>query len=79
MLFRYRCRNYPDLLAEEESQRWRTILPRETIGRAKRMEGSRVKDKLMKLSIEKRNDANPQQALLLEQLSQYIRALCAES
>ena len=27
---------------------------------------------------EKRNDENPQQALLLEQISQYIKALCAE-
>ena len=41
------------------------------------MEVSRVMQ-ANEIIFEKRNDANPQQALLLEQISQYIKALCAE-
>lgn len=76
MLFRYRCRNYPDLLAEVESQRWRQycrekLLEEQADGRTRLGQANET-------IIEKMNDANPQQALLLEQLSQYISALCKE-
>jgi exodeoxyribonuclease I len=76
MLFRYRCRNYPDLLTEEESQQWRKYC-REKLLEEPRDGISRVMQ-ANEIIFEKRNDANPQQALLLEQISQYIKALCAE-
>ena len=76
MLFRYRCRNYPDLLTEVESQQWRSycrtkLLAEQADGKSRLLQANETIS-------EKMNDANPQQELLLEQLSQYISSLCEE-
>ncbi len=76
MLFRYRCRNYPDLLTEEESQQWRNYCR----GKLSEEQADGI-SRLMQVNetiSEKMNDANPQQVLLLEQLSQYISSLCED-
>ncbi len=74
MLFRYRCRNYPDHLSAEESHKWREHcmgkLLEQQAGGVSRL--AQVNETIS----EKMNDATPQQELLLEQLSQYISSLC---
>ncbi len=74
MLFRYRCRNYPDLLTEEESQKWRNYCRTKLL--AEQADGIPSLMQVNETISEKMNDANPQQVLLLEQLSQYISSLC---
>ena len=74
MLFRYRCRNYPDLLSTEESQKWREYCIEKLL--EEQAEGVSRLAQVNKTICDKMNDANPQQELLLEQLSQYISSLC---
>lgn len=76
MLFRYRCRNFPDMLTDEESRQWRQYCLEKLL--EDQSEGvSRLMQVKQTIS-EKMNDVNPQQVLLLEQLSQYISSLCEE-
>jgi len=76
MLFRYRCRNYPDFLTEDELQKWRNYCRDKLVDDDS--EGlSRVAQVNQTISA-RLQDANPQQTLLLGQLSQYISSLCEE-
>ncbi len=76
MLFRYRCRNFPDFLSEEESQQWRlhcreNLLEKQSDGVSRL---TQINDSIST----KLKAANPEQTLLLRQLSQYISCLCDE-
>lgn len=74
MLFRYRCRNYPDLLSEEELHKWRQYCLEKLL--EKQADGETRLTQTNEIISNKMNDANPQEQLLLEQLSQYISSLC---
>lgn len=76
MLFRYRCRNYPDSLNAEELQIWQSYC-REKLTR-KDAEGLSWLAQTKQTIDIKLQDANPKQSLLLQELSQYINALCTE-
>lgn len=74
MLFRYRCRNYPDQLTNEETKQWRQYCLEKLL--EEQADGVSRLSQVKQTISEKMNDANPQQVLLLEQLSQYISSLC---
>lgn len=74
MLFRYRCRNYPDLLLAKESQKWREFCVEKIL--EENTDGVSRLARVNKTICEKMDGAKPEQELLLEQLSQYISALC---
>ena len=74
MFFRYRCRNFPEYLNEQELEQWfdycrnkLTLEDNEGISALVRVEQS-IDEKLP--------EANSQQLLLLQELSQYIKSLC---
>ncbi|MDG2091221.1 MAG: exodeoxyribonuclease I [Gammaproteobacteria bacterium] len=74
MLFRYRCRNYLDCLTIEEFEIWRDYCRKKFL--TEDSEGLSQVSYVKQTISTKLKDANPQQKLLLEQLSQYIGSLC---
>ncbi|WP_248799824.1 exodeoxyribonuclease I [Pseudomonas sp. MWU13-2105] len=75
LLFRYRARNFPDSLSEEEQQRWRTFC-RERLSTAARGAPNTLADfteQLMKCL----PNATAVQRQVLEQWQDYAQSLCA--
>lgn len=76
MFFRYRCRNYPEFLNAEELQIWHNYCREKLI--RKGPEGLSWLTRTKETIADKLQDANPKQSLLLQELSQYISALCSQ-
>lgn len=74
MLFRYRCRNYPESLTDDEFQIWRSFCREKFLNEDS--EGLSQVQQVNQIIRNKLKDANAEQKLLLEQLSQYINGLC---
>lgn len=76
MLFRFRCRNYPEFLTENELEKWRNYCREKLVG-----EDAKGIDRLTQVNqtiSAKLKDATPQKTFLLRQLSQYIGSLYEE-
>tara|TARA_R110000824_G_scaffold7892_4_gene35782 strand:+ start:3247 stop:4695 length:1449 start_codon:yes stop_codon:yes gene_type:complete len=76
MLFRYRCRNYPESLTEDERQRWYLYCKEQLF--AANADGVSKADTAEKIIREKHSVVNEEQNLLLKELSQYIEQLRLE-
>lgn len=75
LLFRYRCRNYPESLTKAELERWQTFCREKLL-----FADDEDRNLLGKRSVieEKLKNANPEQRLVLEEVNQYIGWLCSE-
>ncbi|MAM71142.1 MAG: exodeoxyribonuclease I [Gammaproteobacteria bacterium] len=75
LLFRYRCRNYPQTLSQEEQTRWiRHCREKLSSVSEDRLNITSLKQKIARL----RASATQQQGVLLDDLNQYIERLCTE-
>ena len=75
LLFRYRCRNFPDTLSKDELKQWHAIC-RDRLMHAD--ERGRNLPGMHAVIIERLKTATPEQKLVLEELNQYIGRLCSE-
>ena len=70
LLFRYRCRNYPESLTAEEQQRWQMFCKEKLL--VANSNGISLIEAAEKIIVEKQAVADQKQKLLLQELSQYI-------
>lgn len=75
LLFRYRCRNFPDTLSQEELKQWQAICRDKLLQSDER---GRNLPAMHAVITEKLKTATPEQRVVLEELNQYIAWLCSE-